>query len=344
MKPFQYLYFVIVHKLKKLIARDRGKVFSLDISMIPEEMGLEKTLYYLDELDLDIYNPLQNAESPGAYQRGKTKNAMDRSNMQHILNYISLMDAIDYQISDVAGITRQREGQTKATEAVTNAMTNIQQSSVITEAAYFQPHFKLWEQVLTSLVQVTQSCWKDKGVVKQYVLDDLSLATLELTPGQLENADFAVYITNSLKENEVFQTLKQLSQPLKQNDKAKMSDIIKIFKATSSEELERHILRSEEKADRERAQEMEQQQQIIQQQIEAEKAKIEDEQLHDKEIELLKGEIQLKLEQLKKIDPLKAEELDQEMEIANKKIEVEKQKIQSQEKIAKMKPKPSSSN
>jgi len=143
MKPFQYLYFIIVHKLKKLIARDRGRLFHFDVSMVPEELGIEKTLYYLEEMDIDFYNPLQNTEQAGINQRAKITTATDRSNMQHILNYVSLMAAIDEQMGDVAGVTRQREGQTLANEAVTNSQQNIIQSSTITEAVYFMPHEKL---------------------------------------------------------------------------------------------------------------------------------------------------------------------------------------------------------
>jgi len=65
MKPFQYLYFIIMHKLKKLIAQDKGKVFPFDITMVDPKVGLEKTLYYLNTLNLDIYNPLQNTDVQG---------------------------------------------------------------------------------------------------------------------------------------------------------------------------------------------------------------------------------------------------------------------------------------
>lgn len=142
MKPFAYLYFIVMHKLKKLIAQDQGKVFPFDVSMVDPKLGLEKTLYYLKELNLDFYNPLQNAESPGQHQRAKVSSAIDLSNMQHILNYVSLLSALDQQISEVAGVTRQREGQILPTEAVTNAATNAQMSSVITQI-YFNAHFKL---------------------------------------------------------------------------------------------------------------------------------------------------------------------------------------------------------
>lgn len=39
MKPFQYLYFIIMHKLKKLIAQDKGKIFHLDSTMLDPKLG-----------------------------------------------------------------------------------------------------------------------------------------------------------------------------------------------------------------------------------------------------------------------------------------------------------------
>jgi hypothetical protein len=118
MKPFQYLHFIVMHKLKKPIAQDQGKVFHFDVSMVDPKIGIEKTLYYLKEMNLDIFNPLANADEPGQAQRGKIASETDMSNMQYIMNYINILAAIDNQISEVAGVSRQREGQTTPTEAV----------------------------------------------------------------------------------------------------------------------------------------------------------------------------------------------------------------------------------
>ncbi len=248
MKPFQYLYFIIAHKLKRLIARDKGQIFHFDLSMVPESIGLEKTIYYLEEMDIDFYNPLQNAENPGAYQRGKVTGATSRSNMQHIMNYVQLLAAIDEQINDVAGITRQREGQTSPNQAVTNAQQDLMMSSTITEAIYFKPHDYVWEDILNSVIQCAQSVWKNKSIIKQYVLDDLSIQTLEVPSESLVNADLGVFISNSSRDTELFQELKGLAQPLLQNDKAKFSDIIKLLKSTSVRELEINIKESEDVA------------------------------------------------------------------------------------------------
>ena len=109
---------------------------------------------------------------------------------------------------------------------------------------------------------MAQTCYKHKSVVKQFVLDDLSLQTLELTPDSLINADFGVFISDSSKDNQLFESIKSLSQPLLQNDKAKFSDIISMLKANSVEELEREIKASEKQA-------IEQQNQQAQQQYES---------------------------------------------------------------------------
>lgn len=298
MRGFQYLYFLVAHKLKQMIAKDKGQVFHLDTSMIPEELGLEKTLYYLEFLDIDFFNPLQNAEMPGAYQRGKVSGATNRSNMQHIMNYIQVLDALDYQISDVAGITRQREGQTPNNQAVTNAQQDLQQSSTVTEAVYFNPHFGLWREILGSLLQCAQAAWKNKSVKKQYVLDDLSLRTLDMTPETMNNSVFGVFISNSTRDNEVFETLKQLTQPLLQNDKAKMSDIIKLVKANSVQSLEQQVIQSEKSFEKQQQQQIEAQQQMQQQQLAIQRELQEDQQAHETQLKQMELEAQILMKQM----------------------------------------------
>lgn len=261
MKPFAYLYFIVMHKLKKLIAQDQGKVFPFDVSMVDPKMGLEKTLYYLKELNIDFYNPLQNSQEPGLNQRGKVTTAIDLSNMQHIMNYVQLLSALDQQLSEVAGVTRQREGQILPTEAVTNAASNAQMSSVITQI-YFAAHDKLWEKVLTSLVQVAKQTWKDRAVAKQFVLDDLSTLTLQLSPDDLKDADIGVFIADSGKEVEMFDALKGMADGLLNTNRATFSDLIRMYKASSSEELQNLIENSEQKM-------RQQEQQLQQQQLEA---------------------------------------------------------------------------
>lgn len=332
MKPFQYLYFFVMHKLKQMIAKDKGQVFHFDTSMVPENMSIEKVMYYLENLDLDIYNSLQNAQMPGASQRGKVTGGTNRSNMQHIMNYISVLDALDMQISDVAGIPKPREGTTPIQQAVTNAQQDLQQSSAVTEAVYFQPHYNLWRTILSSLLECASAAWRNQSVVKQYVLDDMSIETLELEPEDLTDASFGIFISNTYEDQNVFDTLKQMVQPLIQNDKARMSDLIKIIKASSVKELELHIRQTERKTEELMNAQYKQQQEIAQMQVQAQKAQVEDQQAHEKELKEMEIEAQFKLKELelsaKEAElSLREKELQEQAKLGEKKIEVDKEKV-----------------
>ena len=289
MRPFQYLYFLVMHKLKKFIAQDMGKVFNIDVTMIPPNLGPEKMMYYLQNMNIHFYNPLANADQPGWSQRPGIVGASDMSTTEIIIGYVNLLNSIDQQLSDVSGVSRQREGQVMANEAVTNAQSNIQMSSVITEV-YFHSHNLLWQNVLNSLIDLASACYKHKGLTRQFILDDMSLATLELSPDSLTNASFGVFITNSPEEQAIFDSLQQWGLGLIQNDKAKFSDMIKIYKAVSTEELEQQILESEKQQQEQQTEERKFQQQLQQQNIEAQQQAQQQQFAHEiqlKEMEIL---------------------------------------------------------
>lgn len=260
MWPFQFLYLVIMHKMKKLIAQDQGKVIKIDTTMIDPTVGWEKTMYFIKEMGIEFYNPLQNADSPGAGQRGSITHTLDVSNTQQILAYISILNALDQQISDVAGVNRQREGQISNSEAVSNAQANVQMSALLTEVYFFQ-HDKVWERVISSLLQLSQSLFRDKPLMLQWVMDDMSAATLNMAAGEISNADFAMFITSSQREVKLFNAMETMADRLLQANRAKFSDLIKMYKATSAEELEAKIVASEEQADKKEQQQLQQQQQ-----------------------------------------------------------------------------------
>jgi hypothetical protein len=298
MKPFQYLYFLAMHKLKELIAKDKGKLFHFDITMVDPKIGVEKTLYYLNHLDIDIYNPLMNAETAGAAQRGKVTATTDRNNMQQISNYIMLLDQLDNQISDVAGVTKQREGQSSPHEAVSNHQQNIVQSTHITEP-YFHLNGLHWQECLNSLCKTAAHLWKDTGVKRQYVLDDQSIEVLNIAADELEGMDVNVFITNLPRENQVFQKIQSLAEPLIRSEKAKISDIIKLFNADSLSEATRTIKKTEAEAEAKEKAMMEQQERMQQQQIEAQQAEEEAKREHEKEITEMEIRGKLAVEELK---------------------------------------------
>lgn len=293
-RPFQYLYFIVVHNLKKLIASDKGKLFGLDTSLIDPEIPLETAIYYIDNLSLYPYNSLSNADQPGANQRsGAINDAVDRSNAQHIANYINILDYLDQQIGEVLGVPRAREGQTLSQEAVTNAQQNIIQSSVVTEVI-FNAHNKHWEKVLDSAVNLSIRLANTEGASYSYLDQSNKYSSISLKKEEFDNCDFNTFIIDSPQDNEIFRQLQSLAQPLLQNDKARFSHIIKLIKQKYSiEELTRDIEQFEQMTDERAQQEMQMQQQQIQMQIQAQAA--EEEKKREHEIRLRQMDIEGKI-------------------------------------------------
>jgi hypothetical protein len=319
-----------MYKMKKLIAMDKPPAIGFDTSMIDPKLGMEKTLYYLEELGIDFYNSLENADKVGGSSRsGKIGSTTNRSTMSNIQNYIAIMDAIDIQIGDVAGVNRQREGQVGPTEAVTNVQSQITQSSIITELM-FQLHFKLWERVLGSLIEISKTAW-DNSKALQYILDDMSLMTLQYNPDELLDSDFGIFLTNTSKEHMILYQLQQLGLTLMQNDKVDLASYINMLSTSSLEAVKEEIKHSQKKMEKLQQQMMQQQQDnLMQQQQAAEESK-----QKDREFELLTMKVKHEYDiELAEIDSFKfqnendinANAIPDQLEIAKFKLAENKQK------------------
>lgn len=209
--------------------------------------------------------------------------------------------------------------------------------SVVVTEVYFQAHNKLWEEVLNSLLNTAQTCYKHKSMIKQFILDDYSLATLQLTPDSLTNASFGVFVTDSPKEQFVFDTLQALGQSLIQNDKAKFSDMIKLLEATSTEQLKRQIIQSETQAEQA-------EQQQFQAQLEAQAAAQQAEQAFQLEFQAREHENKILLAEIDSFkfqkDPdindnqvpdwLEIEKFRTETVLKQQKLSLEKEKLKQQ--------------
>lgn len=244
MKPFQYLYFVIMHKAKRLFALDQGKVWTLNTSLIDPDIGLEKTLWYLKEMNINVINPYAMMDDPkygavfGKVQQSLVEDAVDMSTIQHVMQIAQFLDWLDMQIGESAGVTKHREGQTSQYDPVTNVQQNLVQQSYITEPLYHK-HNKVWERILNSLVELAQMIYQENPEKATYILDEQSVGIVSMD-GDIANSEFEVYVKDNTKENAIFENLRALAQPMMQNG-VQISQIVKILRADSIEDLAREI-------------------------------------------------------------------------------------------------------
>lgn len=296
MKPLQYMYIVIWYRLELAMARDKGKVVTMDITQIPKSMNIDvaKWMHYLGALGVNFVNPYEEGWDIPGREGGKPSQfnqitALDLTMANTIDQYINLMDKIESMVSEITGVTKQREGAISSNELVGNVERSVVQSAHITEPLFWV-HNQVKKEVLSMLLNTAKFAWKDSDKrCVHYVLDDATRAFLTLTDDFFYE-DMDIFLDDSTKNQQQLEALKQLMQPAMQNG-ASLLDIAEIITMDNINMIKNRLEDIEQKR-------MEQQQVLEEQQAQREQQMIQM-QNEVKEEELMIKEAEMDLEKYK---------------------------------------------
>lgn len=343
MKPLQYMYIILWYRLELAIARDKGKLPVIDITQIPKSMGIDvdKWMHYMSALGVIFVNPYEEGWDIPGREGGKPSiynqwSSVDASMANTINTYIGLLDKIEQMISELSGVSPQRQGAISSNELVGNVERSVIQSAHITEMWFWQ-HNQVKKRVLSMLLDIAKYTWKDTKKYLHYVLDDGTRTFLQIDDN-FPYEDFDIFISDSTKDNQAIEQLKSLIQPAMQNG-ASLLDAAEIITEDNLTVIKNKLREIEEKrmqqAQEAQQQEAQQQQQLVQMQNEV------------KEQELMLKEAELDLEKYKidqdnatKITVAQlnayrnAENMDQDMNGIPDVIEIGKQEIERQKAVS----------
>ena len=271
MKQYNYLYDAIHDRLNKLIAKNYGKIIRLDLAKVPKGWDVEKWLYYAKTNGLAVEDSFKEGNIGAATGKiaGALNNAssgvIDAEMGNSIQQQINLLEFIKMEMSEVAGITRQREGQIANRETVGGVERATLQSSHITEWL-FTIHEDLKRRVLECLLETAKIALKGRSKKFQYILADHSMQIMNIDGDEFAECDYGLVVDNSNQVQELNQKLDGLAQAALQNQSLSFSTIMKLYGSSSIAEKQRFV-ENDEREIRERAQ------QAQQQQLEAEQQK-----------------------------------------------------------------------
>lgn len=295
MKPLQYMYIVLWYRLELAMARDKGKVPVIDVTQIPKSMGIDvnKWMHYLGALGVAFINPYEEGWDIPGREGGKPSQfnqfqALDLTMANTIDQYINLMDKIESMVSEISGVSKQREGSVASNELVGNVERSIIQSAHITEP-WFWVHNQVKKEALTMLLDTSKVAWKDNKRCLHYILDDATRAFITLSD-EFFYEDMDVFIDDTTKNQQQVEALKQLMQPAMQNG-ASLLDIAEIITMDNISMIKSRLEEIEQKR-------MAQQQAMEQAQAEREQQAIQM-QNEIKEEELMIKEAEMDLEKYK---------------------------------------------
>jgi hypothetical protein len=342
--PWLFYYLVVWYRTELLIATNYGKIANFDLSLMPDGWSIERYMYYAFALKfkfVDAYSEGKKGERKGTLnQTTHDGKYMDMDSSQAIQHNITLLEFIKNSIDETCGITRQRKGQLVPSDTVGGSERSVVQSSYITEP-YFNVHNYTKLRAIDCLIKLAQDCIADGSKSYIYVGDDMQQIYGTINGTEFSDYDFETFVSDSIKDQEVLEFMKNNIQAGLQNDKIMFHQIADVVGSTSISELKNKIKQAEE----------ERMQMAMEQEnnrIESENAFREREfQLRERELDLKEYEINLNSQTKLAVEEMKSLAFDEgsateeitgvadaalkQQELAHKKYESDKKLSQEKE-------------
>src|SRR3990167_4996334 len=344
MKPYQYLYNVFMYRTELAFARAKGKIGKLELSKMPDGWTPQLWMHYA-EVNGWIVEDSFNEGVRGAAQ-GKLAGSMSGSSSfidldlgNYIQQHIMMLQFIETQMGQIAGISRQREGNIENRETVRGVERAVVQSNLITEK-YFTLHDMVKVKAMCILLETAKYAWKGKEKILQYVSDDLTNQVFNIEANDdIMDCDAGVILTSGQNDADLISSLKEFAHAVLQNDKITFKQILDIYMNPSLTSMRRKIELSEMQKESELQKQSEQAQKMQTEQLGAAKeaqeaqrafdmAKIDKEYAYKIQLEKIKGSIKQNSEFLLKdldnngiIDELELERERTKINLANLKTQ-----------------------
>lgn len=334
MKPYNYMYDAIHAKLVELIATNWGKLLELDLALKPKNWEVEKWMYFARAnkvLIRDSFNEGSKGAATGKLAGGlnnASKGYVDADWGQSIQNYIQLLQWTKESMSDLVGISRQREGNVYNRETVGGIERAVLQSSYITDWL-FQLHDDTKRRVMEAFLEEAKGALRGGSKKFQYILSDNSRRIMEVPGDEFAESNYGIIVDNSQDTQKFEARIDSIAQALAQNQ-YRASTLIKLYSSASIQDKARIIERDEKRMEQQSQAGQQHEAQMAQQQIQAnmQMKQMEMEQKDrlaqlDSETRIRVAEINSKAEELR----LGVYEEHNNVDLRNQELDIERQKL-----------------
>jgi hypothetical protein len=241
-KPYQLTYNFFMHKLWEEMKTYKGRMARVSTSMIPSNFTMDQFLFYMDQFKI-VFEDEFNEGTKGA-ALGKLAGTMSRGSgsieigdAAVIQNLLGILTFLENRIQDIVGITDQRLGAIDSRETVGGVERGVKQSSLNT-AKYFSIHDDFRVRSLEAYIETAKIAWKDQKFKRQFILSDGSQSVLDFDGQLFSESEYGIYITNSIIDKDMMNTIKSLVQPFMQNG-GNLSMVMDLYRTQDPAALQR---------------------------------------------------------------------------------------------------------
>lgn len=271
MKPYSYYYDFTHDRLNKIIAKNWGKILQMDIAKVPEGWDVDKWMYFAKVNSIAVVDSFKEGNKGAATGKlaGGLNNAstgvIDLELGNSIQQHINLLEYIKSEMSEVAGISKQREGQISNRETVGGVERATLQSSHITEWLFII-HDDVKKRAMECFLETAKIALRGRSKKFQYILPDGAMRVIDVDGDEFAECDYGIVVDNSSDIQQLKAQIDTLAQAALQNRLLSFSTLMRIYSSCSLSEKVRLIERDEQQR-QQQAEQTQQQQLQAQQQI-----------------------------------------------------------------------------
>tara|TARA_R110002126_G_scaffold142933_12_gene289069 strand:+ start:857 stop:3202 length:2346 start_codon:yes stop_codon:yes gene_type:complete len=271
--PYQLNYNIYKYRLELSIAKSKDIVAQFDINMIPKKWDLDKFMYYVEGTGIAWVD--YNKE--GIQLSPQHQSVLDMS-IKTIAQYIQLLESIMVEWERISGVNRQRQGMVGSYEGKATSQQAIVQSSHITEDI-FRKFSRLEQRDLQAMLDYSKEAWI-AGKKGMYVMSDGTPEFFDLESLNHMESEYGIFVSDSGKDQDKLDTLKQLAQSMVQNG-VPASTIAEMVDADSFSQIKEKIKNAEAQQQQLQQAQQEAEQQAQQQQAQLKAQELENENMNN---------------------------------------------------------------
>ena len=234
--PFQIMYIILNYTLEKTIAKSKGKILLIDEATVPKHNGWteEKFFYWAEAKGYALLNRNQ----VGVDKSWNQYQVLDMTLFDSIKQLIELMDYYKSQWDDLIGVTRQRKGQTYASDGQGVNERAVFQSTIITDMMFIGFE-EFVERDLQSLLNLAKFATTE-GDYKLYNEDEYFTQVLSILPEDFAFEDLGIFVNKASEELRKLQEMRGYAQAMLQNNQ-KASTVMEVIDAVNISELKQKL-------------------------------------------------------------------------------------------------------
>lgn len=303
LSPHMKAYNIIWLRFEEELARAKGKKFIMDLAQLPKSQGwsVEQWFHYFETHNIAWINSAEEGNFGDNVAKYNQFTSVDMTLSGNVQGYFTALREIERLMNDIVGLSPQAMAQIAASETATGINAAIGQTSLVTKM-WFVQHNMFKKRVIEHIIE-TYKITVAEGTQTINWVDDNMYQQISIDGEKLGDSDYGLYISDNVKDQELFDLLKNQAQAMLQNNLLSVSDLIKIYKNESVSDIEATIKYKELKAQESQQQQIAHEQEMVQQ------AQALEQQRHDEEM-------MFKMEQLDREDINKQLDRDNKIQLA----------------------------